>query len=169
MLHGEGAQRRDGPLSEHQLARFERDGFLVLHGFFKPHEVRAFLDDLEAYRHDAQLLRRPQVITEADSDQIRSIFGIHRLSARFDTLTRDARLLDLAGQLPGSDVYIHQSRLNCKPAFCGRRLPRTGRSARLKAEAFPGAGQVPPPYSSEHQWLGLSLIAESVVGTQPLS
>ena len=46
--------------------------------------------------------------------------GIHTLSARFDALTRDARLLDLSRQLLGSDVYIHQSRLNRKPAFRGR-------------------------------------------------
>lgn len=114
------AERRDGPLSPHQLARFERDGFLVLEDFFRPDEVRAFLDDLEAYRRDLDMLARPEVITEQDSDVIRSIFGIHRLSSRFDALTRDSRLLDIAGQLLGSDVYVHQSRINRKPAFRGR-------------------------------------------------
>ncbi|MFW6093979.1 MAG: ectoine hydroxylase [Pseudomonadota bacterium] len=120
VLHSDAAQRRDGPLRPEQLASFERDGFLVLEDFFQPREVRAFLDDLEAYRADPELIERPEVITEADSDVIRSIFGIHRLSARFDRLTRDSRLLDMAGQLLGSDVYIHQSRLNRKPAFRGR-------------------------------------------------
>ncbi len=120
VIHATGRERREGPLGAEALARFERDGFLVLENFFRPREVRAFLDDLEAYRHDAELLGRPEVITEADSNVIRSIFGIHRLSARFDALTRDSRLLDMAGQLLGSDVYIHQSRLNRKPAFRGR-------------------------------------------------
>jgi ectoine hydroxylase len=64
--------------------------------------------------------RRPDVIREADGGPIRSIFGVHRISARFDALTRDSRLLDIAGQLLGSDVYVHQSRLNQKPALCGR-------------------------------------------------
>ncbi|NBC23693.1 MAG: hypothetical protein GVY21_09480 [Gammaproteobacteria bacterium] len=102
------------------MARFERDGFLVLEDFFRRDEVRAFLDDLEAYRRDPGMLARPEVVTEQDSDLIRSIFGIHRLSARFDALARDSRLLDIAGQLLGSDVYVHQSRINRKPAFRGR-------------------------------------------------
>jgi len=120
VIHATGAARRNGPLSAHQVARFERDGFLVLPDFFRPDEVREFLTDLEAYRRDADMLARPEVVTEPDSDVIRSIFGIHRLSARFDALTRDSRLLDIAGQLLGSDVYVHQSRINRKPAFRGR-------------------------------------------------
>ncbi len=120
VIHGDNAARRPGPLTAEDLGRFERDGFLVLESFFHPREVRAFLDDLEAYGHDAELRELPQVITEPDSPAVRSIFGIHRLSARFDALTRDPRLLDMAGQILGSDVYIHQSRLNRKPAFRGR-------------------------------------------------
>ncbi len=120
VVHLDDAANREGPLSPAALARFERDGFLILEDFFHPREVRAFLDDLEAYGHDPEVTDLPQVITEADSQAVRSIFGIHRLSARFDALTRDARLLDLAGQILGSDVYIHQSRLNRKPPFRGR-------------------------------------------------
>ncbi|MGD8832878.1 MAG: phytanoyl-CoA dioxygenase family protein [Pseudomonadales bacterium] len=116
----DAAGHHDGPLSAAQLERFRRDGFLVLEGFFRPAQVRQFLDDLDAYQHDRETLRRPGVITEPDSGAIRSIFSIHRLSARFDAVTRDARLIDLAGQILGSDVYIHQSRLNRKPAFSGR-------------------------------------------------
>lgn len=120
VIHSAAAEQRDGPLTAAELTRFDHDGFLVLEDFFKPREVREFLTDLEAYRRDADMLALPEVITEEDSDVIRSIFGIHRLSARFDALTRDSRLLDMAGQILGSDVYIHQSRLNRKPAFRGR-------------------------------------------------
>ena len=120
VIHAQRAERRVGPLDGHDLARFERDGFLVMERFFPAREVKAFLEDLEAYGHDPKMQDRPEVITEADSSAIRSIFGIHRLSARFDALTRDPGLLDLAGQILGSDVYVHQSRLNRKPAFCGR-------------------------------------------------
>jgi ectoine hydroxylase len=120
VIHGDGIRHRDGPLSAADLSRFDKDGFLILENFFQPREVRAFLDDMEAYQQDPATLNRPEVITEADSANIRSIFGIHRLSSRFDALTRDSRLLDMARQLLGSDVYIHQSRLNRKPAFRGR-------------------------------------------------
>ncbi|MAT85023.1 MAG: ectoine hydroxylase [Gammaproteobacteria bacterium] len=120
VIHADPADRRRGPLDADQLARFERDGFLVLEGFFQPREIERFRDDLAAYEHDPEMLARPGTITEPDSDAIRSIFGIHALSARFDTLTRDSRLLDLSRQILGSDVYVHQSRLNRKPAFRGR-------------------------------------------------
>ncbi|HEX7035452.1 MAG TPA: ectoine hydroxylase [Pseudomonadales bacterium] len=115
-----GGAGRDGPLTAQHLAQFERDGFLVLDGFFRPREVRGFLEDLEAYGRDPALCERPQVIREADSGAIRSIFAIHRLSGRFDALVRDSRLLELAGQILDGDVYVHQSRLNRKPAFRGR-------------------------------------------------
>lgn len=117
VVHGD---RDGGPLTPEQLVRFERDGFLVLESYFRPHEVRAFLDDLEAYQQDPALREHPGVVREPDGPGIRSIFGIHRLSARFDGLVRDPRLLDMARQILGGDVYVHQSRINRKPAFRGR-------------------------------------------------
>src|SRR5699024_10481946 len=44
---------------------------------------------------------------------------MHRISRRFEELTRDARILGMARQLLGSDVYIHQSRINDKFGFEG--------------------------------------------------
>lgn len=111
---------RQGPLDAAALERFEQDGFLVLENYLSRGTLRPFLDDLEVYARDPDLRQRQEVITEPDSGGIRSIFGVHRLSARVDALTRDPRLLDLAVQILGSDVYVHQSRLNRKPAFRGR-------------------------------------------------
>lgn len=120
VIHARSDARCDGPLGPQQLDRFARDGFLVLEDFFRPRELQGFLADLEEYGRDPEFCRQPEVIREADSGLIRSIFAIHRLSARFDALVRDSRLLDLAGQILASDVYIHQSRLNRKPPFRGR-------------------------------------------------
>ncbi len=116
VVHGSGR----GPLTARQLSRFERDGFLVLDGFLQPHELRPFIGDLEAMQQDRELERHPGVIREPDGTAIRSVFGIHGLSHRFDALVRDDRLLGLARQILGGDVYIHQSRINRKPAFTGR-------------------------------------------------
>lgn len=113
-------RRSDGPLDDADLERFERDGFLVLEGFFPDREMRRFLDDLDAYATDPGLADYPGVIREPDSGSIRSIFAIHEMSARFDALVRDRRLLGIATQVLGSEVYIHQSRINRKPAFRGR-------------------------------------------------
>ena len=61
-----------------------------------------------------------ELITEPDSDEVRSIFRVHRLSQVFDWLARDTRILDVARQILGSEAYLHQSRVNLKPGFHGK-------------------------------------------------
>ena len=108
-----------GPLSKQQLTDYERNGFLVLESFFPQNQLQKFFDDLEGYEDDAYLKSLDQVVLEPGSQKIRSIFGIHELSKRFNALTRDARLIDIAHQLLDSDAYIHQSRINDKSGFSG--------------------------------------------------
>ena len=120
VIHSLGTDRHNGPLSETELARYERDGFLVFNNFLDQETVKRFRDDLRAYENDDSILRSEGTITEPGKQEIRSIFGIHELSERFDRLTRDARLLDMVHQLLGSDAYIHQSRINFKPGFHGK-------------------------------------------------
>ena len=120
VIHSQGTDRHHGPLSETELARYERDGLLVFNDFLDQETVKRFRDDLRAYENDDSILRSEGTITEPGKQEIRSIFGIHELSERFDRLTRDARLLDMVHQLLGSDAYIHQSRINFKPGFHGK-------------------------------------------------
>jgi ectoine hydroxylase len=120
VIHSQGTDRHNGPLSETELARYERDGFLVFNNFLDQETVKRFREDLRAYENDDSILRSEGTITEPGKQEIRSIFGIHELSDRFDRLTRDSRLLDMVHQLLGSDAYIHQSRINFKPGFHGK-------------------------------------------------
>ncbi|MCS5564270.1 ectoine hydroxylase [Marinobacter sp.] len=120
VIHSTGADRNDGPLSETELAQYERDGFLVFNNFLDADTVRRFREDLRAYEHDDGVLRSEGTITEPGKQEIRSIFGIHQLSERFDQLTRDPHILAMVHQLLGSDAYIHQSRINFKPGFHGK-------------------------------------------------
>lgn len=119
VIYSQGQARTQGPLSAEQLDEYERNGFLVFESFFSQQETDLFLEDLKDYENDAALKAREEVITEPDSHKIRSIFAVHELSPRFDELVRSPRLLDIAAQLLGSDVYIHQSRINRKPGFAG--------------------------------------------------
>jgi ectoine hydroxylase len=48
------------------------------------------------------------------------VFRVHELHPRFGRLARDPRLADAARQILGSDVYMHQSRVNLKPGFTGK-------------------------------------------------
>lgn len=120
VVHSKGSDRTDGPLSETELAQYERDGFLVFDSFLDQATVREFREDLRAYEDDESILRSEGTITEPGKQEIRSIFGIHELSDRFDRLTRDPRILAMVRQLLGSDAYIHQSRINFKPGFHGK-------------------------------------------------
>lgn len=119
VIYSSPAERTEGPLSDAQLKQYDEQGFLFFEGFFSEEEMNHFLEDLEDYGRDESLKERDQVIIEPYTDEIRSIFAIHKLSERFDRLTRDPRLLDMARQILGSDVYIHQSRINDKPGFTG--------------------------------------------------
>ena len=120
VVHSSGSDRSDGPLSETELARYERDGFLVFDSFLDQATVRQFREDLRGYEDDESILRSEGTITEPGKQEIRSIFGIHELSDRFDRLTRDPRILAMVRQLLGSEAYIHQSRINFKPGFHGK-------------------------------------------------
>ena len=51
---------------------------------------------------------------------MRSIFNVHRLNDIFANLVRDPRVLNVAREILGSEVYIHQSRINYKPGFTGK-------------------------------------------------
>jgi ectoine hydroxylase len=51
---------------------------------------------------------------------VRSIFEVHRLSVLIARIVADRRLAAAARQVLGSDVYVHQSRVNRKPGFIGQ-------------------------------------------------
>jgi len=68
---------------------------------------------------DRELARDERVITEAKTGEVRSIFDVHEISDLIAELVRDPRVLDRARQLLGSEVYIHQSRVNYMPGFKG--------------------------------------------------
>jgi ectoine hydroxylase len=119
LVYSRNEHRWNGPLDEVALSRYERDGFLWFKGFFSQEKVAAFFDELRDMAKDETLMRSGQVITDPESGELRSVFGMHRISELFDRLTRDARILGMVRQLLGGDVYIHQSRINDKFGFEG--------------------------------------------------
>ncbi len=120
IVHSTGADRTDGPLNETDLARYERDGFLAFPNFLDQETVARFRQDLRDYENNPDVLHSEGTITEPGKQEIRSVFGVHELSDRFNRLTREPRILDMVHQLLGSEAYIHQSRINFKPGFHGK-------------------------------------------------
>ncbi|MFW5824869.1 MAG: ectoine hydroxylase [Marinobacter sp.] len=119
VIHSTGVARQRGPLDDRQLDRFERDGFLWLEGFFPEQAVAPFLEELDDMARRPDIRDLEQVVMDRERQKIRSVFAMHELSSAFDRMTRDPRLLDMIRQILGSEVYIHQSRINSKAGFCG--------------------------------------------------
>lgn len=106
-------------LSEQQLAAYENDGFLLIENLFSAAEVQVLLDEILRMGKDPAILDGPESITESGSDALRSVFRVHELSPLLSGLACDPRLIHVARQILGSEVYIHQSRANMKPGFKG--------------------------------------------------
>ncbi len=111
----------DGPLDESQLTAYEAQGFLVLGDLFGNDEVATFAAEVGRLRACDELRGRAEVIMEPGADdQVRSVFYVHELSQIFNRLAVDERIAGIARQILGSDVYVHQSRVNYKPGFTGK-------------------------------------------------
>lgn len=120
VVHSECKTRWNGPLDEYALSSYERDGFLWFEGFFARERVEPFFDEIRALSQDSKLMDSDRVIKDGQTDELRSVFSMHEISERFSALTRDLRILGMVEQLLGSEVYIHQSRINDKLGFQGR-------------------------------------------------
>ena len=109
----------DGPFTAAELEAHERRGFTILEDFISPEEVTTYNDELTRLASDRSLRSDERVITERASGEMRSIFEVQRFSELIDRLSRDPRVLGRARQLLGSDVYLHQTRVNYMPGFKG--------------------------------------------------
>ena len=108
----------DGPLDAATLANHETRGYTVVDQLLSLGEVQTYWQELVRmssgdHRDDER------VITEAKTGEVRSIFDVHETSELIAELVRDPRVLDRARQILGSEVYIHQSRVNYMPGFKG--------------------------------------------------
>lgn len=115
-----GGGRYDRALDETQLQAYEQDGFLLVPGMFNSSEVEALRREAMDLERDPVVREGEEVIREPGGNALRSIFRVHQLGKRLADLPRDPRLLAVARQILGSEVYIHQSRVNMKPALDGK-------------------------------------------------
>ncbi len=108
-------------LSGEDLNGFDKNGFLFAESLLAESEVRELTQELASLASSADVQRLDETITEPDDDTaVRSLFRIHELSRLFEGLARDERILGVARQILGSEVYLHQSRANLKPGFKGK-------------------------------------------------
>ncbi|MCC6490652.1 MAG: ectoine hydroxylase [Candidatus Hydrogenedentes bacterium] len=111
---------KHGPLTPRQLDEYDRNGYCFVESFLSEEEVSVLRGELDSLR-TAERVRQSEIsITEPSSGAIRSIFAVETVSDIFAGLAADQRILAMVRQILGSDVYIHQSRLNLKPGFAGK-------------------------------------------------
>jgi len=109
-----------GPWDDAELQSYQSDGFLYRRELFSADEAQGFLAEAQRLA-DTAASNGSIVITEPhDKSIVRSIFRIHRENDLFRKVCHDPRLVEAARQLLGGDVYIHQSRINFKPALDGK-------------------------------------------------
>lgn len=106
-----------GPLSRGQLADYECNGFVILPAVLQA----ADLDALARECGELESVDGPdeRVIFERGCGAVRSVFAFHERGGALGALARHPALLGAARQILGEDVYVHQSRVNFKPALHG--------------------------------------------------
>ncbi|MBN0044091.1 ectoine hydroxylase [Streptomyces actuosus] len=112
-----GSPDTPGPIAAPDLQGFERDGFLAIDQLITPDEVAVYKRELDRLVADPAIRADERSIVEPKSKEIRSVFEVHKISDVFANLVRDERVVGRARQILGSDVYVHQSRINVKPGF----------------------------------------------------
>lgn len=118
VLYGDSSSR--GPLNQQQLDDYETNGLLFFPGWLDDAAVQAMRDELRRLAESPDVRTSDGAITEPESEEVRSVFAVHQRSEVFNRLCRNPQLLGMARQLLGSDVYVHQSRINYKPGFRGK-------------------------------------------------
>src|SRR5437016_11779024 len=107
-------------LSDEQVARFRRDGFLLFPGLFAKTEIAV----LRAETARLASIEADSVIRER-TGAVRSIFRVHEddgaaRSAAFRALVRTPRVLEPTRAALGTDeVYVYHTKINTKPAIEG--------------------------------------------------
>ena len=99
----------DHHLGQDQVDLFRQRGWIVIPDVFKPPEV-AMLSTaaLEVMEREG-----PEVGREADGSP-HVCWGMHLFDERLGTLTKHPALVEPSRQLLGSDIFVHQSRINMK-------------------------------------------------------
>ncbi|MFJ3906448.1 ectoine hydroxylase [Streptomyces sp. NPDC090025] len=106
-----------GPFWARELDDFERDGFATVDALVTPDEVAELRAELDRLVADPTVRADERAVVEPRSQEIRSVFEVHRISEVFGRLAADPRVVGRARQILGSEVYVHQSRINVKPGF----------------------------------------------------
>jgi ectoine hydroxylase-related dioxygenase (phytanoyl-CoA dioxygenase family) len=102
-------------MTDAELAAYQQNGYVLFENAFSREEIAALTAELPALMADES----PRRVLERDGRTVRSLHGSHEINDTFDTMTRLSRMLRRAERAVGSQVYVHQFKINVKAAFDG--------------------------------------------------
>ncbi|WP_132993404.1 ectoine hydroxylase [Gordonia zhaorongruii] len=112
--------RRPGPFTDDEMGAYDAKGFHIEEGLLTPAQVQGLWSEFDRLSADPAVAGSGAIVREAGTDAVRSVFAVHRHSRLIDALARTPRILNRARQILGSEVYIHQSRINAMPGMVGK-------------------------------------------------
>src|SRR2546421_7760252 len=80
-----------GPIQPSELQAYERDGFLTVNPLIDPEEVTVYRAELDRLISDSDVRADERSIVEPKSQDVRSVFEVHKISEVFAGLVRDPR------------------------------------------------------------------------------
>ena len=110
----------DCPVTKEQLSNYEEKGFFIHENFITGSQLQTLQEEALKYQNSQDKTIKAVSVTERDSTRLRSVYEIHRSSSIFASLSTDPRLVKIATHILGSDIYVHQSRINYKAGFVGK-------------------------------------------------
>lgn len=136
------AQLNNGPLTPQQMLNFERDGAMVMRNVFTAAEIAVLRQQVVGLREEYETLPHDEIdntdslklITEkavggasGSKATLKSIWEVHkkpedsphlrRAGSILYGLVNNERLVNVARQILGDEVYVHQSRINFQQGF----------------------------------------------------
>ncbi|MFF1555863.1 phytanoyl-CoA dioxygenase family protein [Rhodococcus erythropolis] len=97
----------------------EINGFTQREKVIGDHRIQNCLREVRRLGEDPALESDERIVREKASSAVRSIFEITKLSSVVADAVDESGAAALAREILGSEVYVHQSRLNYKPGFRG--------------------------------------------------
>jgi ectoine hydroxylase len=102
-------------ISKKQIEQYRSEGYLLVPEYFTEDEIGIMAAELPAmYAEENQ--RR---VMEKDGKTVRGIHGCHMTNDVFYRLVRLPKFLNMAEELLGGPVYVHQFKINAKKAMTG--------------------------------------------------
>jgi len=108
----------DGPLNAAELTKMESDGFLLKPQTLGQNWLKPLAEELDRIGADAPE-GDPRIIREPNEGTVRSVFQPEQFSDLIAEVITLDNVLPVARQILGSDVYLHQTRINFMKGFEG--------------------------------------------------